>query len=697
MARASNDRPILNKTDDLLSRSSFASRLCRTLIDAETRVSSGVVVGISGPWGSGKSSVLNLIYNELTSEFSNAIVVRFDPWLVSGREQLVRSLIAEIENSLAEKSKSKRLAIKVTKALATYSEFVGEFASEFLPYGKQVGTAIKSAGKNVRRDKSLELLRKSVGKGLRELNVPIVVLIDEIDRLDPVDARTMAQLVKAVVDFPAISYVLAYDAERLAEALGTSEKPEERRHEGARYLEKIVQYQISIPLALKGELGQLLDDEVGNIPDGITGQKIITTARYQQLREIVLGQLITTPRDIKRISGTFKVISPMVSGEVDPVDILGFSILSAKVPKAIDSLRLRPETFVIDPIDKVVISSRAIASIGQSPYPKPYGELIGAVESPQSASALLEFLFPAIADRDSDSQSESLFRSNRIGYRRPLLTLLRLGLLPGAISGQVVEGFFNSGVVVRAALLRSLSESQEFPAAYDRLTDIYLGRPGVDDLNFWIAVSQFLKKPNLEWTQDYTSFSNFGRSFAALYIDAVRRKPEFKKVSQEIFGALIEAEDMEIVPRVLRSHAMQYGLFDWIDYQIHDDGLFLSVSQTKSHTIELSKKWLGWHLAGQLIPRCWAIDPILAMIDCNVWNAECRDAVTKILSDPLAVDSISLMMFGGDQAIGRSTVDRILDRDAFLKKIEKRRQGGGAAVPALAVRRAMEKAASNHY
>ena len=49
----------------------------------------GLVVGILGPWGSGKTSFVNLVRHYLTSE---RVPVRdFNPWLFSGTEHLVQA------------------------------------------------------------------------------------------------------------------------------------------------------------------------------------------------------------------------------------------------------------------------------------------------------------------------------------------------------------------------------------------------------------------------------------------------------------------------------------------------------------------------------------------------------------------------------------------------------------------------------
>lgn len=78
------DRPIERPTEDKLERERFIERLADAVIAGNSKAT-GVIIGITGPWGSGKSSILNLLANHISETRPEAIVVRFDPWLISGR------------------------------------------------------------------------------------------------------------------------------------------------------------------------------------------------------------------------------------------------------------------------------------------------------------------------------------------------------------------------------------------------------------------------------------------------------------------------------------------------------------------------------------------------------------------------------------------------------------------------------------
>jgi predicted KAP-like P-loop ATPase len=90
------DEPIKNAAQDRLSRTQFVAGIADRLVGGGK--ATGVTIGLVGPWGSGKSSVLNLLETHLLQV--GALVVRFDPWLISGRDDLIASFFAELVSSL---------------------------------------------------------------------------------------------------------------------------------------------------------------------------------------------------------------------------------------------------------------------------------------------------------------------------------------------------------------------------------------------------------------------------------------------------------------------------------------------------------------------------------------------------------------------------------------------------------------------
>ena len=115
------DSPIQFLSEDRLGRRPFAQALAAEVMAAP--VARGYVMGLTGPWGSGKKSILNMTVDALGDR---AIVVHFNPWMFSGTEALVSSFFGEIGKQLDKKeAKLKGIASK----LATYGQVLSPLAA----------------------------------------------------------------------------------------------------------------------------------------------------------------------------------------------------------------------------------------------------------------------------------------------------------------------------------------------------------------------------------------------------------------------------------------------------------------------------------------------------------------------------------------------------------------------------------------
>ena len=336
MLSAQPDRPIAGPGEDRLGLQPFADGLANALLADDGRTARGVVLGLEGSWGSGKSSILNLVAARLAERAGERLVlVRFDPWLVSGRDDLIAAFFRELVGAIDPVRKERSKLRSAAEKLSEYGEMLSPALNLYLPFlGTAVGGAIKAAGKGVAPARSPTEMRKGVEKVLGELDQPVVVLVDELDRVEDAEVRTVAQLVRAVLDFPNVSYVLAYDPKRVSEALGGGD---ERR--GAAYLEKIVQLRVPIPAQTPGALRRLIEADFRALM--ATSPAVDRPPEWEKLPRLLEAAVptpLTTLRDVRRTLATFAALEPMLRHEVEPVDLLGWSMLVAKAPGVVRQL-----------------------------------------------------------------------------------------------------------------------------------------------------------------------------------------------------------------------------------------------------------------------------------------------------------------------------------------------------------------------
>ena len=91
-----SDDAINSFEDDLLNRSSFVENLSSSLLSWNDKKS--LVIGLFGKWGSGKTSIINLLEKQLSSgkeekslkdKKKSPIVINFNPWGYSETEDLL--------------------------------------------------------------------------------------------------------------------------------------------------------------------------------------------------------------------------------------------------------------------------------------------------------------------------------------------------------------------------------------------------------------------------------------------------------------------------------------------------------------------------------------------------------------------------------------------------------------------------------
>jgi len=85
------ERALAEGDVDRLGFGEVAARIAASFVDRAS--ADGLVVGIDGKWGSGKSSLLHLIECELRSlpAIDRPSLISFRPWLVGNRDALLAS------------------------------------------------------------------------------------------------------------------------------------------------------------------------------------------------------------------------------------------------------------------------------------------------------------------------------------------------------------------------------------------------------------------------------------------------------------------------------------------------------------------------------------------------------------------------------------------------------------------------------
>ena len=327
------DTPV-GREGDLLGRRPFAQLIARQI--RSVRPTQGFVTAVVGEWGSGKTSVLRMVADELReapdteagSHSQEIVVLDFNPWLFSGSEQLAALFFVALARQLPDEIGSDRAA-NAADRLQRYGAALGTLRA--LPgigglFGAGADVAQEAARRVDPSSVDLRSQRQALASALEDLAVHLVVLIDDVDRLQTeAEIRDLMRMVKLVGDLPGVTYVLSYDRRPVVAALSS------KSISGHEYLEKIVQVEHRVPEPgrerLMAMLGSELDAALVDEP-----QDRLDPDRWPEVFAKIIQPLITTPRHVRRYSNALRLALDLHHEEVDLVDQLALTAIATFLP-----------------------------------------------------------------------------------------------------------------------------------------------------------------------------------------------------------------------------------------------------------------------------------------------------------------------------------------------------------------------------
>ena len=351
------DRPIDVSSEDRLGFGPAA----RHVAEAIHKMASpdGFVISIEGEWGSGKSSFINLVSAALSELEDAPEVVRFLPWLINSRDGLLGELFSEISRaalrieSLEPEPKGwrkqlasfwpRRYSAQVARKKALKKQF-SRFSSHLVQAGKVVeafglpwvGKATEAGKKSVDQwlgGGSLEREKSLLQNELRKLKRKIVVFIDDLDRLEPHEVTEVLRLVRAVVDFPNVIYVLCYSREIIAKNLSTALHIEK----GEEFLEKIIQVSFSVPRPEAFDFRRMFRHDLQllypTLLDSESPQSRAIMDRLAHVIDIEGGRALLTPRHVVRAVNALRFHATPVLENIDVPDMVWLQLIRLQSEK----------------------------------------------------------------------------------------------------------------------------------------------------------------------------------------------------------------------------------------------------------------------------------------------------------------------------------------------------------------------------
>ena len=312
------DEPIETGETDRLGRSEFARTLARRLLKTSSSHQS-FAVGILSPWGYGKTSFLNLIKDELKRY--GTICIDFSPWTYGKENNLIREFFTEVGKHL------RRYADDLPRDMMEYAHILEK--SESTSW-LSILLSLGSTGHSLEQQSNL--LKQS----LQKIDRPIVVFIDDLDRMRGDEVMEILKLIRNAANFSGIKFVAAYDRNYLVEAIKN-----QNIESASRYLEKIFQIEYTLPAFEHSRLIEYLNEEC---------DRFIRDVDKEELRQIIDGrgrmkrfvkEELLSMRDVKRYANSLQNSYEKLAGNVVLCDLMNLEILRLMYKPVYDLLSLR--------------------------------------------------------------------------------------------------------------------------------------------------------------------------------------------------------------------------------------------------------------------------------------------------------------------------------------------------------------------
>jgi predicted KAP-like P-loop ATPase len=414
----SPDAPLSDPQADSLGYAPLAERIAHAI--CSTPRNQGFVLAVHGEWGSGKSSLLNFVKHYLAErgEANCPIIVDFNPWWFKDHEDLAAQFLAQFQAKLIKETGPVR---KVGDMLADYSNAIGSAVVWSLPIPGLDKVVAFFLSLFKRKPKSVPQLKAKISKALEASEKRTVFLVDDIDRLAPNEIRELFKVIKALADFPNVTYLLAFDRMIVSDALHSS-----LGVDGDAYIEKIVQVPFSLPAIDRIRLRKMLFDGLDQILTANPGIGL-DQGHWGNVYFSGLDHFIRHPRDVVRIISAISVTYPAVAGEVNPVDFIAIEILRIKSPEIYQIIRDSGEMFT------KVISDRS--DHDRKPVQKFHETWLARIpeRSRENAKALVVELFPQLSsivddERFSGGYSDTWHAQRRVCSKKAFDIYFQFGV-----------------------------------------------------------------------------------------------------------------------------------------------------------------------------------------------------------------------------------------------------------------------------
>lgn len=467
------DRELTAADDDRFDH----KRIADQLVELATTVETPTNIALYGPWGSGKTGIANLMKAKLQDR-KGVRFIRFDAFKYAENPLRRNFLMAAARELGVTKPKyhedlyAGRTRTDISVPPANTGRLIGVFlallfsicmvmagiialiawvrAGSFSDnFSSMAGTAVTAglvpatllsglialAGKNLQAERSMakpdsdeqfeKLLTELVDDSKADR---LVIFVDELDRCSSDDVVATLDAVRTFLGTDRCVFVVAADQLVLEEALsrksqqptpGTAHNP--YYSTGSAYLDKVFQYQVSLPSLLETNIDHFALDLVSSRKSGVWSE--LTNLPY--VVSVLIPSHVTSPRRVKHLLNAFAITYRLAEDRHRTNQLHENPVKSATALAKLVCLRVEFPLFARDLTTDPDLPAHVLTAHDTGTIPEdlePEAKLL--VESYKEPAAELATMITGSTDEHS-SDDERRLTDTRHCHHRQLLNYLR--------------------------------------------------------------------------------------------------------------------------------------------------------------------------------------------------------------------------------------------------------------------------------
>ena len=351
-----HDNPINSINEDIFDFKDEVKKISTSIVELDKNKTWSLA--ILAPWGTGKTSFMNLVYEELNT--NNFEMLRFNPRNSKSYKNIQEDFFISLINLLSKYDfRCNRTLHKYISALKIKDE-----------------KGIISSIINIFESFDREILKESIDKVFSSLRNKVVVLIDDFDRLSKEEIFEVLKLIDNNAAFKNLVFITAYDKEQVNKSLGEIFKTTD-----SCFVDKFFNLEYSIPCRPYTNISNYLEENLGNNLTHNEKEEIQKTITdyYHFFKEYII-----TLRDAKRYVNQVRVDYSSVRGDVVIYEFLLVQLIKFRYQKFFKKLYNKKGILVINNMNISKKNLRIKENLKEPEEVLPILKILFPIESPSN-------------------------------------------------------------------------------------------------------------------------------------------------------------------------------------------------------------------------------------------------------------------------------------------------------------------------